>query len=177
MILAGGRAAVGTADATTPRRAMSLISSLLTVSNVALDIEVGDKKALFDQAARLLENGSSLTRQQIIDSLNTRERMGSTALGQGIAIPHGRVKGLREALGAFLRLRSPVAFDAPDDRPVNLVFVLLVPERATDVHLQILSELAQMFSDRGFRAQLAAAPDATAAQRLIAAWQAHAPNG
>ena len=156
---------------------MSLISSLLTVSHVALDVEAGDKKALFDQAARLLENGSGLTRQQILDSLNTRERMGSTGLGQGIAIPHGRVKGLREALGAFLRLRNPVAFDAPDERPVNLVFVLLVPERATDVHLQILSELAQMFSDRSFRAQLAAAPDATAAQRLIAAWQAHAPNG
>src|SRR5689334_16697106 len=156
---------------------MNLLSSLLTLSRVALDIEPRDKKALFEHAGALLEGDSGLTRQQVFDSLMTRERMGSTALGQGIAIPHGRVKGLREALGAFLRLRSPVAFDAPDERPVNLVFVLLVPERATDVHLQILSELAQMFSDRSFRAQLAAAPDATTAQRLIAAWQAHAPNG
>jgi len=155
---------------------MSLLSSLLTVSHVALDVEAGDKKTVFERAARLLESDSGLTRQQIIDSLNTRERMGSTGLGQGIAIPHGRVKGLREALGAFLRLRSPVAFDAPDERPVNLVFILLVPERATDVHLEILSELAQMFSDRSFRAQLAAAPDNLAAQRLIVNWQAHAPN-
>ena len=155
---------------------MSLISSLLTVPHVALDIEAGDKKAVFEHAARLLESDSGLTRQQVVDSLVTRERLGSTALGQGIAIPHGRVKGLREALGAFLRLRSPVAFDAPDERPVNLVFVLLVPERATDVHLQILSELAQMFSDRSFRAQLTAAPDNLAAQRLIANWQAHGPN-
>jgi len=155
---------------------MSLISSLLTVSHVALDIEAGDKKAVFEHAARLLESDSGLTRQQVVDSLTTRERLGSTGLGQGIAIPHGRVKGLREALGAFVRLRNPVAFDAPDERPVSLVFVLLVPERATDVHLQILSELAQMFSDRSFRAQLAAAPDNLAAQRLIANWQAHGPN-
>jgi nitrogen PTS system EIIA component len=156
---------------------MSLLSSLLTVPHVALEVEAGDKNAVFESAARLLENDSELTRQQIVDSLNARERMGSTGLGQGIAIPHGRVKGLREAVGAFLRLRSPVAFDAPDERPVNLVFVLLVPERATDFHLQILSELAQMFSDRSFRAQLASVADAPAAQRLITTWQAHAPNG
>jgi len=99
--------------------------------------------------------------------------MGSTGLGQGIAIPHGRVKGLREAIGAFIRLASPLAFDAPDERPVSLVFVLLVPERATDLHLQILSNLAEMFSDRDLRAQLASATDALAVQSLISSWQAH----
>jgi PTS system nitrogen regulatory IIA component len=155
---------------------MSLISSLLTPSHVALDVEARDKKALFEHAGTLLEAGSGLTRQQVVDSLMARERLGSTGLGQGIAIPHGRVKGLREAVGAFLRLRSPVAFDALDELPVSLVFVLLVPERATDVHLQILSKLAEMFGDRGFRAQLASAPDALAAQRLIAGWQAQPPH-
>src|SRR5262245_60103446 len=123
---------------------MSLISSLLSASRIALDIEPRDKKALFEHAGVLLESASGLTRGQVVDSLMMRERMGSTGLGQGIAIPHGRVRGLREAIGAFLRLRTPVAFDAPDEMPVNLVFVLLVPERATDVHLQILSELAEM---------------------------------
>jgi len=151
---------------------MNLISALLSASHVALDVPAGDKKTLFEHAGALLQNESGLTRQQVIDSLMTRERMGSTGLGQGIAIPHGRVKGLREAIGAFIRLASPVAFDAPDERPVSLVFVLLVPERATDLHLQILSNLAEMFSDRDLRAQLASATDAPGVQRLISGWQA-----
>jgi PTS system nitrogen regulatory IIA component len=150
---------------------MNLISPLLIASHVALEVPARDKKALFEHAGTLLENQSGLTRQQVVDSLMTRERMGSTGLGQGIAIPHGRVKGLREAIGAFIRLASPVAFDAPDERPVSLVFVLLVPERATDLHLQILSNLAEMFSDRDLRAQLASATDALAVQRLISGWQ------
>ena len=155
---------------------MNLISSLLTPSHVALDVEATTKKAVFEQVGNMLAGDQGLSRGQVLDSLIARERLGSTGLGQGIAIPHGRVKGLREAVGAFLRLRAPIAFEAPDGRPVNLIFVLLVPERATDMHLQILSELAQMFSDRDFRTQLAQAPDALAAQRLIVGWQAHAPN-
>jgi PTS system nitrogen regulatory IIA component len=155
---------------------MNLLSSLLTPSHVALDVEATTKKALFEHVGNMLAGDQGLTRGQVLDSLIARERLGSTGLGQGIAIPHGRVKGLRQAVGVFLRLRAPIAFEAPDGRPVNLIFVLLVPERATDMHLQILSELAQMFSDRDFRTQLAQAPDALAAQRLIVGWQAHAPN-
>jgi PTS system nitrogen regulatory IIA component len=151
---------------------MNLLSPLLSPARVALDVQAHDKKALFARVAELLEAGSGLTRSQIVDSLTARERMGSTGLGQGIAIPHGRVKGLRDATGAFLRLAQPIAFDAPDDRPVSLVFVLLVPERATDVHLQILSNLAEMFSNRDLRAQLACAPDVQEIERLIAGWQA-----
>lgn len=124
----------------------------------------------------MLEGASGLSRGQVMGSLLARERLGSTALGQGIAIPHGRVKGLHNAVGAFLRLREPIPFDAPDNQPVSLVFVLLVPERASDVHLQILSELAQMFSDRELRRQLAVVPNPASAQRLIIGWQAHAPR-
>jgi PTS system nitrogen regulatory IIA component len=87
-----------------------------------------------------------------------------------VAIPHGRIKGLKDALGAFVRLAQPVPFDAPDGKPVNLLFVLLVPEQATEKHLQILSELAQMFSDRALREAMTAAPDAGALHQLIAAW-------
>jgi PTS system nitrogen regulatory IIA component len=155
---------------------MSVISPLLSASRVALEIEASDKKAVFEASAALLEASAGLSRKQIVDSLVSRERLGSTALGQGIAIPHGRVKGLREATAAFLRLRQGIPFDAPDHAPVTLVFVLLVPERATDVHLQILSELAQMFSDPVFRAQLSKAPDTQSVQQLIGGWQAHAPN-
>jgi PTS system nitrogen regulatory IIA component len=155
---------------------MNLVSSLLDLSHVALDVEAIDKKALFERAGAMLEGASGLSRGQVMGSLLARERLGSTALGQGIAIPHGRVKGLHNAVGAFLRLREPIPFDAPDNQPVSLVFVLLVPERASDVHLQILSELAQMFSDRELRRQLAAVPNPASAQRLIIGWQAHAPR-
>jgi nitrogen PTS system EIIA component len=155
---------------------MNLVSSLLDPGHVALDVEATDKKTLFERAGAMLEGASGLSRGQVIDSLLARERLGSTGLGQGIAIPHGRVKGLRTAVGGFLRVRKPIPFDAPDNQPVSLAFVLLVPERASDLHLEILSELAQMFSDRELRRQLATAPDAVSAQRLIVGWQTHAPN-
>ena len=89
---------------------------------------------------------------------------------------HGIGKGLRDAVGAMIRMHEPILFDAPDGQPVNLIFVLLVPERATDLHLQILSELAQLFSDKAFRDQLLAATSADAMHRLIAEWQPHAAN-
>ena len=155
---------------------MNLVTSLLELSHVALDIDASDKKALFERAGAMLEGVSGLGRGQVTESLLARERLGSTGLGQAVAIPHGRVKGLRAAVGAFLRLRAPIPFEAPDNQPVSLVFVLLVPERASDLHLQILSELAQMFSDRELRRQLAAAPNALSAQRLIVGWQTHAPK-
>jgi PTS system nitrogen regulatory IIA component len=103
----------------------------------------------------------------VFDSLFAREKLGSTGLGQGIAIPHGRIKGLKEATGAFLRLTAPVPFDSPDGKPVSLLFVLLVPEQATEQHLQILSELAQRFSDRVCREALSAAPDAMTVLQLL----------
>ena len=112
----------------------------------------------------------------MFDSLFAREKLGSTGLGQGVAIPHGRIKGMKDAVGAFLRLTAPVPFDAPDGKPVNLVFVLLVPERATDLHLQILSELAQLFSDKSVREHLLMAESAEAAHKLIVEWEPHAPG-
>jgi PTS system nitrogen regulatory IIA component len=147
---------------------VTLLSSLLPASHVLLDVGAADKQAVFELAADLLERDSGVRSTQIVSSLAARERSGSTALGHGIAIPHGRVKGLRTAMGAFLRMREPIPFDAPDDAPVRLIFVLLVPEKSTDLHLEILSELAQLFSDRNVRRELTAAPDALAAQRVIA---------
>jgi PTS system nitrogen regulatory IIA component len=155
---------------------MSLISTLLPVSHVVLDLAAQDKKALFDQVSGLLEYSTGIKRGRILDSLIARERLQSTGLGHGIAVPHGRVKGLRAPVGFFVRMRTPIDFDSLDDRPVTLVFVLLVPEKATDLHLQILSELAEMFSDREFRSSLERAPDAVAAQRLISGWEARAAH-
>ena len=155
---------------------MSLIAKLLSPQNVVLDLDVSSKKRVFEHAGLLFENNHNVARSQVFDSLFAREKLGSTGLGQGIAIPHGRIKGLKEATGAMIRMREPIVFDAPDGQPVSLIFVLLVPERATDLHLQILSELAQMFSDNVFRDQLLNAASAEAMHSLIAEWQPHAAS-
>src|SRR5204863_8733958 len=151
---------------------MNLVAKLLPPSNILLDLDVTSKKRMFEQAGLLFENNQGVARSLVFDSLFARERLGSTGLGQGIAIPHGRIKGLKDARGAFVRLAQPIPFDAPDGRPVNQVFVLLVPEHATEQHLELLSELAQMFSERAFRERLAAAPDAASAWDAIRGWVA-----
>src|SRR5436190_7561241 len=150
---------------------MSLIAKLLPPANVVVDLQASSKKRLFEQAGLLFENQHGIGRSQVFDSLFAREKLGSTGLGQGVAIPHGRIKGLKDALCAFIRLAQPVPFEAPDGSPVTLVFVLLVPEQATEKHLQILSELAQMFSDRSLREAMAAAKDAAELHQLVTAWQ------
>jgi len=150
---------------------MSLVGKLLPPSHVLVDLQASSKKRLFEQAGLLFENNDGIARSLVFDSLFARERLGSTGLGQGVAIPHGRIKGLKEALGALIRLAQPVPFDAPDAAPVTLAFVLLVPEKATEKHLQILSELAQMFSDKALREAMTKAADAAELHQLITAWQ------
>ncbi|MGO8754585.1 MAG: PTS IIA-like nitrogen regulatory protein PtsN [Gallionellaceae bacterium] len=151
---------------------MNLISQILPIDNVILDTESTSKKRVFERVGILFENNRQIARSQVFDSLFAREKLGSTGLGQGVAIPHGRIKNLREAVGAFVKTQSPIPFDAPDGQPVNLIFVLLVPERATDVHLQLLGELAQMFSDKTFREQLQAGNDPAVIHQMFADWKA-----
>ena len=155
---------------------MNLISKLLPLANVILELDVSSKKRVFEQVGLHFENNHQIARSQVFDSLFAREKLGSTGLGQGIAIPHGRIKSLKEAVGAFVRMKQPIPFDAPDGQPVNLIFVLLVPDRATDLHLQILSELAQMFSDKQFRERLLASTTPAAVHQLISEWQPHAAS-
>lgn len=149
---------------------MNRLASILPPAQVLVGVDATSKKRAFEEAGLLFENLHGLSRALITDSLFARERLGSTGLGHGVAIPHGRIKGLQEAAGAFFRLATPVQFDAPDGRPVNLLFILLVPEQANETHLQLLSELAQMFSDAEFRKQLQAANSAEAVHQLFAAW-------
>ena len=153
---------------------MNLISQLLPETNVVIDLDVSSKKRVFEQVGLIFENNNHIARSQVFDSLFAREKLGSTGLGQGIAIPHGRIRDLKDAVGAVLRMRQPIPFDAPDGQNVSIIFVLLVPDRATDMHLQILSELAQMFSEKAFREKLLAAPTASELHRLITQWQPHA---
>lgn len=155
---------------------MNLIAKLLPPSNILLGLDVTSKKRMFEQAGLLFENNQGIGRNVVFDSLFARERLGSTGLGQGVAIPHGRIKGLKEAVGAFVRLATPVPFDAPDGKPVTLVFFLLVPEQATERHLQILSELAQLFSDRDLRDRLTTEKEVGSLHQTITAWQPHAAD-
>lgn len=151
---------------------MSLISKILPLENVLLDAESASKKRVFERVGLLFENSQKLSRSQVFDSLFAREKLGSTGLGQGVAIPHGRIKGLRDAVAAFVKTETPIPFDAPDGAPVNLIFVLLVPERATDLHLQLLGELAQMFSNASFRERLMSSNDPAAIHQMFTDWQA-----
>ncbi|GJL74070.1 PTS sugar transporter subunit IIA [Nitrosomonas sp.] len=155
---------------------MNLISQLLPQSNVIVDLDVASKKRVFEQAGLLFENTIQIARSQVFDSLFAREKLGSTGLGQGVAIPHGRIKGLREAVAALVRMKEAIPFDAPDGQPVNIACILLVPEKATDRHLQILSELAQMFSDKHFRESILNSKDAAEIHRLIEEWTPNVAN-
>ena len=149
---------------------MNLIARLLPLSNVVVELDADSKKSVFEQAGLLFENDLHIARSQVFDSLFIREKLGSTGLGYGVAIPHGRIEGLRKAAAALIRMKRPIPFDAPDGKPVCLLCVLLIPEKATNEHLQILSELAQMFSDKYFRESLLTSRDAAEMYQLVCNW-------
>lgn len=151
---------------------MNQVAHLLPPDNVVAALDASSKKRVFEHAGILFENHHGIARSAVYDALFDREKLGSTGLGQGVAIPHGRIKGLKKPLAAFLQLATPVQFDAPDGAPVKLVFVLLVPEAANERHLQLLSELAQMFSDPALREKLMTATDAAVLHALFTQWNA-----
>ena len=148
---------------------MSLIGDILPIEHIVLDLDVGSKKRIFEQVGLLLENQKNLARADVFDCLFAREKLGTTGLGQGVAIPHGRYPGLKTAVGVFIRVKEPVLFDAPDGKPVSLVFALLVPEQANSVHLEVLSLLATKFSNKAVREQLLASEDAHQVRQLLVA--------
>ncbi|MEO6423213.1 MAG: PTS sugar transporter subunit IIA [Candidatus Nitrotoga sp.] len=150
---------------------MNLIIKVLPLESVMLDADSTSKKRVFERVGVLFENTHKIARSQTFDSLFAREKLGSTGLGHGVAIPHGRIKGLRDAIAAFVKTQALIPFDAPDGQPVNLIFVLLVPERATDLHLQLLGELAQMFSDKTFREQIQKSNDVVEIHQLFTGWE------
>ncbi|MEP6609942.1 MAG: PTS IIA-like nitrogen regulatory protein PtsN [Burkholderiaceae bacterium] len=154
---------------------MNLISRILPASNVLIDLPASSKKRVFEQVGLLFENSRGMAHSKVFDSLFARERLGSTGLGQGVAIPHGRIKGLKETVAAFVRLAEPIPFDAPDGHPVSLMFFLLVPEQASQQHLDILSELTQMLSDKPFREGLMSATDADAVHAAVTTWESIRP--
>jgi nitrogen PTS system EIIA component len=154
---------------------MNRIAKLLPARNVLLDLQVSSKKRAFEHAALLFENEHGIERGKVFDSLFARERLGSTGLGQAVAIPHGRIKGLREAIAAVVRVAAPIPFDAPDGQPVRLLVFLLVPEHATEEHLEILSELAELLSDGAIRDTLLTSDDAASIHRVLSTWEPYRP--
>ena len=127
------------------------ITDLITRGRIVCDSEVASKKRVIEVLSELLATGQpDLAARPIFDSLVGRERLGSTGLGHGVALPHGRFSQSQHAIGAFVKLRKGVDFDALDRQPVDLVFGLLVPDHYTDEHLKIFAYLAEMFSDRAF---------------------------
>lgn len=136
------------------------LSELLSADRIVILVEPADRERVLDAAARLLAGAATDATPTIAESLRQRERLGSTAIGHGVAIPHGRTDAFHEARAAFLRLAPGVDFDAADGQPVDLVFAMAVPAHFTQQHLQLLSELAERFGDPGFRTALRMAPDA-----------------
>ncbi len=154
---------------------MTNIAKILPLENVLLALDVSSKKRAFEQAGLLFENNCSIARSTVSDNLFARERLGSTGLGHGVAVPHGRIKGLKNPIAAFVRLLDPIPFESPDGVPVTILIFLLMPDNVTQQHLEILSEIAEMLSDESFRAALQTEADASLIHKRIITWEPALP--
>jgi len=138
---------------------MNALTHLFTPDCIALDNPAKSRSDAFAAAGALFAKQVGIEASAVIEFLNAREDLGSTALGAGVAIPHGRVKGLKQPCAAFIRLKDPIEFAAPDGKPVSTLIFLLVPEKATQQHLEILSSIAQLLSDADARSFLSSSND------------------
>ncbi len=149
-----------------------LVSDLLSPERVFPDVRTSSKKRLLELISNaLVKNDESLNSREVFESLCARERLGSTGLGQGVAIPHGRVRSSSAVQAVFVRLSKPLAFDAVDGQPVDLLFALAVPENCTSDHLRLLSQIAERFSDAELLERLRDAEDAAELVQLLSSTQ------
>jgi PTS system nitrogen regulatory IIA component len=149
---------------------MNPVGELLQLDDIALDLEVANAGALLQRVAAMLARRSRLAEAEVLRSLTSREELGSTALGHGIAIPHARMADCGAAAGALVRTRFGIAFNAPDGKPVSVFLGLIVPKQANERHLKLLAAGAGMFSERSFRDKVRACVDPAQALALFAAW-------
>ncbi|MEI7531715.1 MAG: PTS sugar transporter subunit IIA [Betaproteobacteria bacterium] len=149
------------------------LAEILHSENIHIDIPIKDVSELFQMASSDFSIHSHLDKSLIENCLLAREALGSTGLGVGVAIPHGRVKGLKNSLASFYRLSNGVDFHAEDGIPVNLVLFLLVPEQANQKHLDLLSEIAQILSDKSRRTALQEATTVSALLEIFTSSLAH----
>jgi PTS system nitrogen regulatory IIA component len=145
-----------------------LISDLLSPERIRFDVHSSSKKRLLEMISQeLARNSDSLSKREIFESLCARERLGSTGLGKGVAIPHGRVKGSDTVEVSFFRLKKPLPFDAVDGEPVDLLFAMTVPEQCNEDHLKLLSQLAELFSDPALLSKLREAENSGTMLQLL----------
>ncbi len=145
------------------------ISPLLSPRRIFLDTEISSKKKLLELIASTVAEQTDLSRSTLYNGLLDRERLGSTGLGQGFAVPHTRSPDLEQTIGCFFRLSEPVNFEAPDNQPVDLVFSIIIPEEATEEHLMILSSLARIFSQADICEAIRAAGSSDEVEQIIRA--------
>lgn len=149
---------------------MNRLAAILPVEQVLVGVDATSKKRAFEEAGLLFESLHGLSRALVTDSLFARERLGSTGLGHGVAIPHGRIKGLKAPMAAVFQLEQAIGFDAPDEQSVKLLIFLLVPEAATQKHLEILSEIAEILSNASTRDNMISSATASSLHNLISKW-------
>ncbi len=149
------------------------LADLISPERVACGIKASSKKRVLEQLSDLIVRGEpGLSQTEVFESLVSRERLGSTGLGKGVAIPHGRLKTGGHTVVAFIRLDQGVDYDAPDGEPVDLLCAMIVPPESTDEHLQILATLSELFGDTQFRERLRSAADTEALFTLLTEWTA-----
>ena len=147
---------------------MVTLDQILAPERVRSNVPAASRKRTLEVLGEILAGADpELSAQAIFDRLVARERLGSTGLGEGCALPHARVPGLDRTVAAFLRLRRGVDFDSPEHEPVDLVFGLLVPEESTDEHLEILAAIARVFSDERVRSSIRSADEPTRIREVL----------
>ncbi|MFM0736596.1 PTS sugar transporter subunit IIA [Paraburkholderia xenovorans] len=147
------------------------LAQLLSPQHVLLGLDAVDRETLFAQFGRFFEQHHGLSATSVTEGLTAREALGSTGLGQGVAVPHGQIRALRHAMAFYVRPVIPIPFDAPDGKPVSDVVVLLVPEWANSTHLRLLADVAQRFCDHEFRELLHGCLDAGAVCQLFSSYE------
>lgn len=151
------------------------LTDLLTSQCMACDVELNSKKRVLEQLSELIAaHQKDLTPTEVFENLCARERLGSTGLGHGVAIPHARLKNLGRPVCAFMTLKHGVDFDAVDGRPVDMLCALLVPEKSADEHLELLSILAEMFGDEEYCQELRATHNVAQLREMLSHW--HSAN-
>jgi PTS system nitrogen regulatory IIA component len=155
---------------TSSKPAAKRIADLLLPADILLDVDVSSKSRLIDEIGRHMQRVHAMPQERTALGLSQREQIGSTGLGEGVAIPHARIRHLDRVLAAYMRLKRPIPFDAPDGKAVSDVLVLLVPQQATEEHLTLLAEAAQMLSDRHLRERLHLCSHPLQVKRLLEVW-------
>ena len=149
---------------------MNALTDLFALDRITLNSPSKNRAEIFAAVGQLLAKQAGLEAEAIVGFLNAREDLGSTALGAGVAIPHGRVKGLKQPIAAFIKLQEPIEFAAPDGEAVSTLIFLLVPEKSTQQHLEILSSIAQLLSDQDTRKLLASEDSPEKVCEILQAW-------